>query len=622
MPRIHDMSPELVAHVAAGEVVENPASAVKELIENALDAGATHVRVEIENGGLRTLRVADDGVGMDAIDAAACFRRHATSKLQDQAGLSAIRSYGFRGEALAAIMTVGDVTLETQERGAETGWSIRASYGVLEAPAPHVRRSGSTFTVRHLFHQTPARLRFLGTPQAEGGRVVKVVREAALARPDVSFTCSELLPSGQQGTVWLDCTATGDLKARIAQIHGAEFAASLVPVVGSREGLEVRGYVTRPDAASRQARRTVFTVNGRVFADFDLKRVLRSAMSAQLYPGNYPDAILHFTLPPNRVDPNCSPDKSTMRFSDGDLLSRVLYRAIEAAVSTPSPVGSAPAAVGAAAGGTDDSIGWTVVDESALATQALAAAAVGGRTSLVDYRPLGFFDGGAEADRGGAPFGAMGGVDTAGLGHGARVLPETPAVLFQVANAFLVVALDEGLLYVDQHSAHERVLYEEAVAGLEAPTVQPLLFPEDLPLVDAEARLALEALLPTLQALGFEIEPSGPRTYWVAAAPGWLGDASPATAVRQAVDLYRDPVSRARFASDQEALRARVLRTMACHGAVRAGEALSPERMQALWQRIRTVDLALADIHGRPGAVFIPHTEIARRLQRGGLPGR
>lgn len=573
MGRIRQMDDGLATLIAAGEVITGPAAVVRELVDNALDAGASTVEVRVEEGGLRRIRVADDGCGMDAADAALCLSRHATSKIAAAEDLEEIGTLGFRGEALASILAVARLQIETSVTGGE-GSRVAGAAGALLEVGAVARRRGTTIEVSRLFHNTPARREYQDTPRAELGRVLQAVQRAALAHPGVRFSLHE----GSREL--LDLLAAPDLLERIRQLHGAEFADALLPVSATRGEVCVTGFVSHPAAAVRRARRNAFAVNGRPFESFEVRRILANTFSPQLTGGAHVEAILHVSLPRRDVDVNVSPDKSQVRFRRPGQVFAAVHDALQAAL------GEQEALV---------RIGAASAPHAEHPEPRIAPAAAGPAPLLL---PLG-----ARAPR-----------------H--RLPPEPPAIL-QLHDTYLVCPSPDGLLIVDQHAAHERVHYERLRERLRRlgrnPDVQSLVFPEPLRLDPAQV-LLLREMEPVLRRLGFDLVAAGPREMLVQGTPAALGRRSAARTLQRLMEQYADGRDRGlgAGASDDQvaAIEERLLHTVACHSAVRAGQPLSEAERRALWAALCEVELAGHDVHGRPALLLLEVEEITRRMGR------
>ncbi|HEX8361648.1 MAG TPA: DNA mismatch repair endonuclease MutL, partial [Longimicrobium sp.] len=550
-------------------------------------------------------------------DARLCLTRHASSKVVEPEDLWRIRTMGFRGEALAAVLAVSHMRIETRRADDDSGTLVRAAGGTLEEVRPAARRPGTTIEVLNLFYNTPARRAFVDSARAEAARVVHAVVQLAVARPDVRFT----LRSDDREL--LDLPAVEELLERVRQAHGDAFADTLLPLMGERGDVIVSGYVTRPSAAVRRPRRNTFLVNGRPFESPELRRVLANELAGIVPRGQHPEAIVSIDLPVGDVDVNVSPDKSTVRFRRAGqvwaavtdalryaLGEREAVAGFAAAPSVPEVPAQAALDVPRSAPSGD---AFTRRLEAALAPDPPAPPAVEPADSGYRYPQSWELTGRAAAVRERpAPDAPR---------HG---LPENPSSLIQVGNVFLVCSADDGMFVVDQHSAHERVNYERLRERYERDgrntEVQPLLFPETLRL-SADRAALLEEMKPYLDRMGFELAPAGRGEMWVQAVPAALGEAAPAAALDKLVDAYL--TVRSTGVSSQDAAEGispaedRLLKTIACHAAIKAGKALSDKEIRALWKDLVRVDLAVHDVHGRPAALFIPVAELARRMSRG-----
>lgn len=632
MGQIRVMDDALATLIAAGEVVAGPASVVRELVDNALDAGASSISVAIEEGGIRSIRVADDGGGMDAEDARLCLTRHATSKVTVSDDLWRIRTMGFRGEALAAVLAVSQLRIETRRADDASGTLVRAAGGVIEEVRPAARRPGTTVEVLNLFYNTPARRAFVDSAKAEAARVLHAVVQHAIARPDVRFS----LRSGDREV--LDLASVDELLDRVRQVHGDEFADSLLPLLGQRGDVVVSGYVTRPSAAVKRPRRSTFLVNGRPFESPELRRVLANELAAMLGRGNHPEAVIAIDLPVADVDVNVSPDKSVVRFRRAAQVWAAVTDAVRyalgereavagypvdlpAALRVPAPASPAPAPAPSAPAGSTRVPEPPSLDLPAMrpsdprAPEAAPAQPARGEPAQ---------DGGYIYPRAWELAAGLGAVRERAAALPRHGLPENPDAVLQVGNVFLVCSGDDGMFVVDQHSAHERVHYERLRARYERDgrnsDVQPLLFPETLRLT-AERAALLEEMHPYLERMGFELAPAGRGEMWVHAVPATLGEASPVAALERLVEAYL-AIRSTGIRSDEVAdglspVEDRLLKTVACHAAIKAGKALSQAEVRALWKELVKVDLACHDVHGRPGVLFIPVTDLARRMNRG-----
>lgn len=594
MPRRIRVLPDAVANqIAAGEVVERPASVVKELVENAVDAGATQVDVLVERGGKRRVRVSDDGTGMGREDALLCFDRHATSKITTAADLRAIRTLGFRGEAIPSIASVSRLVLETSEGDDDPGTRVVADGGRIEAVADSPRRRGTTVDVRNLFYNAPARAKFLKAVAPETRAVSEVVVALALANPHVGFTLVS------DGRTLFDLPGVSDAANRIAQIWGVEQAAALVPVIASLEGLEVRGLVQRPDAAKPGARRGHLFVNGRPFRGPGIVRAADRGYRTAVPPGARPWVFLWLEAPGGEVDVNVHPTKAEVRFRDQARVEGLVEGAVRSALEAPSSAATLDAA---------HATPRLLVRERAPGTRGP------GKGSGARRAPGAPPDGDPQialfmaAAGGGAA--AAEGVDAGSFLEDAPAHPR----LWQLLDTYVLAETRDGLLIVDQHSAHERILYQRLMDALEAggQHAQRLLFPLTLRLTPAEVACIMD-LSGILSRVGFEVEGFGGDTVIVHAVPNphpWF-DAE--RAFREMAWELTHGSDLVRSARNQHE---RIAMTFACKSAIKAGQRLSDAEMQQLFDQLFATELPYHDVHGRPTVVRLSAAELARRFGR------
>ncbi len=588
-PRIHILPDHVANQIAAGEVVERPASVVKELVENALDAGATRIDVSLRNGGKTEIRVADDGCGMDREDALLALDRHATSKIRQAEDLARISSLGFRGEALPSIAAVSRFSLETAlEDGVGTG--VRAAGGRVQAADEIARRRGTTVTVTGLFGDVPARAKFLRRAAAETRAASDAVILLALCNLQVGFSLRsndrELLSLGP-----------ATLRQRIGQIWGEEEASSLIDLDGPDGECRVAGLIQRPDEARTGRRRFTFA-NGRPFVDRGLGRVVDEAYRTTVVPGLRPDYFLFLSLPPESMDVNVHPAKTEIRFRDRERVERMLVNAARgrlARISSTPPLDRAP-----------EQAGVGRAPEPAGVAHAPTAAGEGAPAmvregSAPDQFALFMAEAGGDEESSAA-------VDIAPLA--AQLRPE----LWQLHDSYILAATRRGLLIIDQHSAHERVLYEETMrrfqeSGGEA---QRLLFPLTLTLSPSEYSAA-EELAQLLGRVGFEIEPFGERTVIVRSSPNPHEHFDAERCFRDMIHELADGSPLVDAARNQHE---RIAKSLACKGAIKAGQSLSQEEMADLFDRLFATELPGHDVHGRPTIVRLTLEELARRFGR------
>jgi DNA mismatch repair protein MutL len=559
--------PDAVAdQIAAGEVVERPASVVKELVENALDADARHVRVRLEQGGKTLIEVSDDGTGMGREDAVLALDRHATSKIRSAADLVGVRSFGFRGEALPAIASVSRLALITSD-GEGEGSQLAVAGGRLDRVDPVARQRGTTVAVRGLFFNTPARRKFLRSTASETRAAHDALTTLALAHPEAGF---ELEVDGIQR---LQVSGNQTLTERIAAVWGRELAGSLVPVSYAAGSFKVDGFVQRPADAKPTGRRTQLFVNGRPFKDPFLIRAAEAGYRSSIHPGDRPSLLLALTVAPDMVDVNVHPAKLEVRFRDRIGVERVVEEAVRHGLGKLV----AAAAVG-------HSAGWA-----------------GGSRSL-DSTPV---NRGAGAEM-------VGQSELLSAASMSEDQPEFHVPLIQMFDTYVVYESSDGIVIVDQHSAHERIIYELAMDQLRGhgAAAQHLLLPISLELTDEELE-ALESYGDEIRSVGFEAEPFGGRSVVLHAVPSPHPRFDGGACFRETVaDL-----ARGRFGGWSNRLE-RFAASYACRAAIKAGQPLSEPEMRRLLLRLFETELPPHDVHGRATIVQLPREELERRFGR------
>lgn len=584
MSRRIQVLPDAVANqIAAGEAVERPASAVKELVENALDARATRVEIAIERGGKRRIRVSDDGVGMGREDSLLCLDRHATSKIVTATDLSGVRTFGFRGEALPSIAAVSRMSLETWDGEGDAGTRVQVSGGSINDVADFARRRGTTIEVRNLFFNAPVRAKFLKSVSAETRAINEVVTALALANPRVGFVLTS------DDRTLLDLPAAPDAAARITQIWGAEHGGTLVVATGADEGFEVRGLVQRPDAAKPGVRRSHLFVNGRPFRETALVRAVERGYRTTIPQGVRPWLFLYLRVPGDQVDVNVHPAKAEVRFRDQSRVEALIERAVRDALD-----GEASAATFDRQLGTPSMV---VHEESGPGSpDALAAGRPDAQMAL--------FVSSAETAATDGP-----GAVTPLPDPGAR----RPR-LWQVLDTYVLAETRDGILIVDQHSAHERILFQKLMDGFEAggQESQRLLFPLTLRLTAPEVAM-VEDLGGLLRRAGFEVEGFGGDTVIVHAVPNPHRYFDAERAFREMIGELTHGSELVRSARNQHE---RIAMTFACKGAIKAGQKLSEAEMQELFDQLFATELPHHDVHGRPTVVRLSGGELERKFGR------
>jgi DNA mismatch repair protein MutL len=582
MSRIQLLSSQLANQIAAGEVVERPASVVKELLENSLDAGAGRIEVELDGGGVRLIRVRDDGSGIDADDLPLALSRHATSKIAAIEDLEAIASLGFRGEALASIASVSRLCLTSNTESGGAGSCIEVA-GQPEAvqlkPAAHPR--GSTVEIRDLFFNTPARRRFLRTEKTEFDHAQEVVKRQALSRPDVSF---ELRHNGKVIHALRGADNLAGHQQRVAQVCGPAFMEQALRIEQQAVGYRLSGWVALPTFSRSQADLQYFFVNGRVVRDKLVSHAIRQAYRDVLYHGRHPAYVLYLDLDATVVDVNVHPTKHEVRFRDGRSVHDFIFRSLHHALAEVSPgqpgqeLELPPVA---------ESMAMTPVQQGmSLSSNAVAAADV--REQLQAYQQ---FTQPATGVGGRSPSPPQ------SIPDSDADIPPLGYAIAQLKGIYILAENTDGMIIVDMHAAHERIVYErmkQARSG-EGIKTQPLLVPQTVAVSAREADCA-EQQLDFFQSLGFTLERIGEEALVIRQLPALLGNSDAAQLVRDVLsDLLTHGTSDLIAAHADE-----ILATMACHAAVRANRRLSIPEMNALLRDMERTERSGQCNHGRP----------------------
>jgi DNA mismatch repair protein MutL len=597
---IRQLPEGLVNRIAAGEVVERPASVVKELIENALDAAATRIDVLTDGGGRRLIEVTDDGAGMTAADLALAVERHATSKLPDD-DLLAIRSLGFRGEALPSIGAVARLAMTTRHGSEPHAWNIRVDGGTKFALKPAALACGTQVEVRDLFYATPARLKFLRSDRSESEAIREIVRRLAMSRPDVAFT---LAGEERAPVTWPARLpgAAGRL-ARLADILGPEFRANAVEVTGGNEKLAIEGFAALPTHSRANSLGQYLFVNGRPVRDKLLIGAVRAAYADYLPRDRHPIVALFVTVDPREVDVNVHPAKAEVRFRDSGLVRSFLVRTMQEALAREgrrtATTGGVATIAALRPAGLSARAGWDW--RTSPARPGGAFAPTRGAAALAEPAQSAFEVGAPSADlREEEPTADW---TTHPLGT-ARA---------QVHETYIVAQTPDGLVIIDQHAAHERIVYERLKAALERTGVarQILLIPEIVELDESSVERLL-ARGHELARYGLAIEPFGPGAVAVRETPALLGEIN-------AQALVRDLAQHMQEWDEALPLERRLMHvaaTMACHGSVRAGRRLKPEEMNALLREMETTPNSGQCNHGRPTYIELKLGDIERLFGR------
>ncbi|WP_194724529.1 DNA mismatch repair endonuclease MutL [Noviherbaspirillum malthae] len=631
---IQALPDQLISQIAAGEVVDRPAAVVKELLENALDAGATQVTIRLEEGGVKRIAITDNGRGIPPDQMPLALARHATSKIASLADLENVGTLGFRGEALASIASVAQVTLTSRTADAPHAWEISGSQAGQVTPSSGAL--GTTVDVRDLYYNTPARRKFLKSDQTEYGHCAEVVRRIALSRPDVAFSLSH---NGKTVDHW----NVSEIEKRSAMILGGEFATARLPLDENSGQLRLHGFVGLPTASKARADGQYFYVNGRFVRDKLLAHAVRAAYQDVLHGDRYPCYVLSLELDPALVDVNVHPSKIEVRFRDGRAVHQFIFHAVSRALAQTSATshGAAPAPVTATTGvlpwlreqkqtefsmpfatGNGGSGGSSGVAQSTAAYGALFAQSAPREAAI---------PAGAGLSPASGPSALFAATDTASpyqaqVQERASFLSATPSqslpehefplgfALAQLHGIYILAQNRKGLVLVDMHAAHERILYEQLKNALDADAlqIQPLLIPVSFYADPVEVGTVQENR-DALQALGFDISALSPTTLAVRAIPALLKNADAQSLARDVLrDIHEFGGSRVLVERRNE-----MLGTLACHTAVRANRTLTIPEMNALLRQMEATERADQCNHGRPTWVQLALSDLDKLFLRG-----
>ncbi len=618
----------LINQIAAGEVVERPASVVKELVENAIDAGASRVDIDLEEGGVRLIRIRDNGSGIAPEQLPLAVSRHATSKIADLDDLESVATLGFRGEALPSIASVSRFTLSSRRAHDEHGSALQIEGGKIGEVTPRAHAPGTTVEVRELFYNVPARRKFLRAERTELGHIEEWLRSLALARPDVELRVSH---NGKASRRY----KPGDLysDARLAETLGEDFANQAVRVDHSGAGLRLHGWIAQPHYSRASADQQYLYVNGRSVRDRSVAHAVKMAYGDVLYHGRQPAYVLFLELDPTRVDVNVHPAKHEVRFRDSRLVHDFVYRTLKDALAD-TRAGMSVQDIGAGSAHPVDAGAAPMLSSAGASGFGLVRGAApgagssgggGGFSGWRPQQPLGLqvadapaayaalYAAPAGAERGAAlpPMPTENGLPVTSADAG---VPPLGYAIAQLHGIYILAENAEGLIVVDMHAAHERIGYERLKnahdgIGLQS---QPLLVPITLAVGEREADTA-ENESETLAALGFEVTRAGPGALHVRSIPALLAHAEPEGLLRDVLTDLREHGQSRRVASARDEL----LSTMACHGAVRANRRLTVPEMNALLRDMEIIERSGQCNHGRPTWARFSLAEIDRWFLRG-----
>jgi DNA mismatch repair protein MutL len=568
---IKALSPQVAAKIAAGEVVERPASVVKELVENALDAGAAQINVETKGGGLESIRVTDDGTGIASAEVETAFGRYATSKISRVEDLDSIATLGFRGEALASIAAVAEVDIITSEKDAAVGDALVLKDGVVIKHVAQARPHGTTMLVKDLFKNVPARLKFLKSTATENSHIAGVISQYALAYPEVRFFLNI------DGRTVLQTAGSGKLMDVVIVVYGLDTAKRMLEVsggevewqAGQAVPIAVMGMVGAPSINKSGRDSLNFFVNRRVIGSRLLTRAVEEAYQGLLMQGRHPIAVINISIPPSEVDVNIHPTKAEVKFRNERVVFTSVQRAVRSALVATAPIPQIEEAnkpyTGQSAVGGNRSL-WPVAGQAALAPPPAA------------------------------------------VGQTAKMTLPVLRVIGQAAGNYIVTEGPDGLYIIDQHAAHERIMYEQLITQKAggAVKVQGMLEPYSLEVTPQQDEI-LHANAADLLDFGFKIEPFGERTYLVRTVPAVLRDGDWLSALREILDSSRDKMTD---------IEDNILKSLACHSAVRAGKKLSDDEMRELVRQLEQVNLPNTCPHGRPTILHLTIGQMEKEFGR------
>ncbi len=606
-PRIHPLSTQVSNQIAAGEVVERPASVVKELMENALDAGADKIELEVEQGGIKLIRLRDNGSGIHKDDLALALCRHATSKISRAEDLDEVATLGFRGEALPSISSVSRLKIDSRTEAEACGWSIQGDGSdVNSTPEPVAHPLGTTLEIRDLFYNLPARRKFLRTEKTEFNHLDEVVRRIALSRHDVAITVHH---NGKLVKGYRAANDAASHRQRIAAICGSGFVEHAITIDFEAAGLHLTGWIAEPAFSRSQADQQYFFVNGRVVRDKLITHAIRQAYKDVLYQGRHPAYILYLAIDPILVDVNVHPTKHEVRFREGRLVHDFLFRSIHQGLAAVRP------------GDRPEVVEHPVGDVAPPLNLAAAAERV---------TPQGTFNPHSQQRM---PLKVMEQVAIYGKLHSGSVssdgvmmppphsahqegeeAPPLGYAIAQIHGVYIIAQNSQGVVIVDMHAAHERITYERMKCSMQSEGIksQPLLVPINIAVSEREARL-VEERSELFSGLGFELSPAGPQSIVIRQVPTILKDANAEQLVR---DLLADVIVHGSSRRVEQEVN-EILATMACHGSVRANRQLALPEMNALLRDMEQTERSGQCNHGRPTWTQLSMGELDKLFMRG-----
>ena len=613
MSKIKLLSPRLANQIAAGEVVERPASVIKEVLENSMDAGATRLDVDIENGGIKLMRVRDNGGGIEKDDLPLALSRHATSKIYHLDDLEAVSTLGFRGEALASISSVSRLTVTSNTGEEHGGWSAKTEGRDMQAElSPAAHPQGTTVEVRDLFFNTPARRKFLRTEKTEYNRVEDVIKRLALSRFDVSFN---LRHNARVIHSWRAASSQVEMERRVAQVCGPAFMENAVHIDIERGGLKLWGWVALPTFSRSQADLQHFYVNGRAIKDKLVTHAVRQAYQDVLFHGRHPAFVLYLELEPGNVDVNVHPTKHEVRFRDGRMVHDFIFRSLHHALAEVRPQDQLPTQDGES----------SMQLQSTTQTSGLGAGEFKQQEAM-SFRPQ---SAGFSSPLGGvnesmpayqqlySSSESVTGLSAASMAQLEASDAEVPPLGYAIAQLkgiYILAENAQGLIVVDMHAAHERITYErmKAAGAEQGLQTQPLLVPETIAVSQKEADYA-DQNVEVFKSLGFELQRVGPESLLIRQVPVILNRANVEQLVR---DVLSDLVEHGSSKRIDNHIN-EILGTMACHGSVRANRRLSIPEMNALLRDMEATERSGQCNHGRPTWALQTLDELDKLFLRG-----
>jgi DNA mismatch repair protein MutL len=592
MSHVINILPQATANkIAAGEVVQRPASAVKELIENSIDAGATTITVVVKEGGKSLIQVIDNGSGMGAEDALLAFERHATSKISRDEDLENIRSLGFRGEALASISAVAQVELRTRLAGTDVGTKVRVEGGALKENRPEATAPGSVVTVKNLFFNTPARRKFLKSTPTEYKHLSDVVQRAALAYPSVGFTFIS-----EEETI-LDVRPSTP-EERVSEIFGVKTGKSLLAFAAEQEGCSVSGFLGKPEFARKGRAEQYLFMNTRPIINRAINHAVVRAYEHLIEKGSFPLFIVYLTVDPQRVDVNVHPSKQEVKFEDESAMYRFVFAAVRDALSGSDlipDVRTRPESPGSGAGGFHFERHEPVTGQRIRSWEELIGRPDEGAASPFPSPQ-------ASGTPGSSPAEGIH-IDDANGGTTAA---------WQLHNKYIIVPVDSGMMIVDQHAAHERIIYEKTIARFEEShnQSQQLLFPQTIQVSPGDAGIVKE-LLPLLEGVGFSLRFFGATTILLDGVPVDVKPGSEGTILQDILNLYREDDQKLSLEP-----RERLAKSYSCRAAVKAGDPLNPAEIRSLLDQLFATKIPYVCPHGRPVLIRFTLPDLDKRFGR------